>query len=168
MKVKVYSYFDRPEQAATDPGSRYEPVFEMIINDKGVKELKKTGDTNLWEMIQSYKDDCIVSNILAKAVIDPTVLNQRQGFYADITTMPHSLAEAQQMIMKIKNDFNTLPPEERAKFNYSAEQYIAEFGSKEWAEKVGISQEEQQAIKAATEAAAPQAEKKEGDVNESK
>lgn len=158
-KPKIYSYWERPQKEASPEGNELEPTFEMIPNDKGVKELVKTGETNIREKIQQFKDDCDIKQLLARATVDPTVLNQREGFYADVTEMPKTLGEAQNMIIKIRNSFDSLPPEERAKFNYSAEQYIAEYGSKEWAEKVGVPQEEAQAITQAIKETEPTKEK---------
>lgn len=166
-KIKVYSYFDRPDIIPNNPGNVMEPVFELKVNDKGEQELVKVGETNNREKIQQYKDECDIGQILARAAIDPTVLNQREVFYADVTEMPKSLAEAQSMIISIKKEFDKMPPEERAKFDYSVEKYIAEFGTKEWAEKVGATQEETKIIKEVEKATEPQKEEKGGNVNES-
>lgn len=165
-KRKIYSYFDTPEIIPNNPGNEIEPIFELKVNDKGERELVKVGETNIREKIQQYKDECDIGQILARAAIDPTVLNQREVFYADVTEMPKSLAEAQNMIVTIKKEFDTMPPEERAKFDYSVEKYIAEFGSKEWAEKVGATQEETKIIKEEVKATEPQKEQKGGEVNE--
>lgn len=40
---------------------------------------------------------------------DINALSRAQGFYADITGMPNNLAEAQNMLIKMENDFNSLP-----------------------------------------------------------
>ena len=166
-KPKIYSMWDRPEKEPTPQGNEMEPVYELRPNEKGVKELVKTGETNIREKIQQYKDDCDISLILARAVIDPSVLNQRQGFYADITEMPKSLAEAQSMIISIKNQFNALPVEERAKFDYSAEKFVAEYGTSEWAKKIGLTQEATKPIQEALKEATPTPTKGGDVINES-
>ena len=166
-KRKIYSYFDTPEIIPNNPGNEIEPVFEIKVNDKGEQELVKVGETNNREKIQQYKDECDIGQILARAAIDPTVLQQREVFYADVTEMPKSLAEAQSMIVSIRKEFDKMPPEEKAKFDYSVEKYIAEFGSKEWAEKVGATQEETKLIKDTVKETEPQKEQKGGELNES-
>lgn len=128
--------YDVPEIEPTPEGNEMEPVYELKTDDKGNQNLVKTGETNIREKMQQYKDECDVKQILARAVVDPNALNQRQGFYADVTEMPKSLGEAQQMINDIKTEFNKLPPEERAKFNFSAEEYVAQYGTEEWLKKV--------------------------------
>lgn len=167
-KNKLYSYYDPPEVLPNNAGNELEPVFELRVNDKGEQELVKVGETNVREKIQQYKDECDIGQILARATIDPTILNQRECFYADVTEMPKSLAEAQNMIVAIRKEFDLMPPEERAKFDYSVEKYIAEFGSKEWAEKVGATHEEVKVIKEIEKAVEPQKEQKGGELNESK
>lgn len=159
--------YDRPETKPCCEGNELEPVFEYKVDDKGEKDLVKVGETNVREKIQEFKDECDVKQILARATVDPSVLHQREVFYADVTAMPHSLAEAQQMITEIKKDFEKMSPEIKEKFDYSAERYIAEFGSKEWAEAMGATQEEVKAIKEAAKAAEPVKAEKGEVINES-
>lgn len=164
--VKILNRFDEPIIEPTNAGSRIEPVFELKHDDKGDIELVKTGETNIYEKIQQYADECDISQILAKAVIDPTILNQREGFYADMTEMPKTLGEAQNMILSMQKEFDTLPVETRAKFDYSMEKYVAQFGSKEWADAMGYTQEIAQDIKETTKGTEPIITKGE-EVNES-
>lgn len=51
--------------------------------------------------------------------------------------MPKSLAEAQNMIVGIRQEFYELPIEVREKFNNSPEQYVAQYGTKSWIEATG-------------------------------
>lgn len=165
-KVKILNRFDEPIIEPTKAGSKFEPVFELKHDDKGEIELVKRGETNIYEKIQQYADECDVSQILAKAVIDPTILNQREGFYADMTEMPKTLGEAQNMILSMQKEFDTLPVETRAKFDYSMEKYVAQFGTKEWAEAMGYTQETAQAVKEAVKETEPIVKKGE-EINES-
>lgn len=123
----------------TSEGSREAEDYEVQIDKKGHKSLKLVGTHDIYEEIQSYADECNISLIIARAAAgDPNALNQRQGFYADITETPKDLAEAQNSILKLKQGFYKLPVEIREKFNHSEEQFIAEFGSEEFAKKMGF------------------------------
>lgn len=123
----------------SDPGSREAEDYEVVIDKKGHKSLKCVGTHDIYDEIQSYKDECLVENIIAKATAgDVNALNQRQGFYADITEMPASLAEAQNAILRLSHEFDTLPTEIKEKFDNSKEVFVHEFGSEEWAEKMGF------------------------------
>ena len=159
--------YDRPDVIPCCEGNEMEPVYELRVDDKGCKELVQVGETNVREKIQEFKDETDIKQILARATVDPTVLHQREVFYADVTSMPHSLAEAQQMIYDIKKDFEKMSPEIKEKFDYSPERYIAEFGTKDWAEAIGATQEEVKAIKEAAKAAEPIKAEKGKVVNES-
>lgn len=121
-------------------GSREADSFEIQIDKKGHKSLKWVGTHDIYQDIQSYKEECSIENIIARAAAgDLNALNKTQGFYADITNSPKDLAEAQREIMKLSNTFDALPAEIRAKFDNSKEMFINEFGTKEFAEKMGWS-----------------------------
>lgn len=120
-------------------GSKFKNTYEEQLNDHNHKTLVKTGKTNLYEKIQKHAEDTKISNILERATLgDTTALNRMQGQYVDCTDLPKSLMEAQNEIVKVKSQFETLPLEIREKFNFSPEQYVAAFGTKEWADKTGI------------------------------
>ena len=126
----------------TDPGSREADDFEIQIDKKGHKVLKHVGTHDIYEEIQSYADECRIENIIARAAAgDPTALNQRQGYYADITEAPQSLAEAQNAILKLETEFYKLPPEIRAKFDNSKEAFIQLYGTDQFADIMGWNEE---------------------------
>ena len=138
MTKKIFNIFNRPETVAAPTGDRYDKQYQMRIDENGHKSLHEVGKTDRYEKIQSHKEETDIKNIIAKATLDPTVLNQKAGQYMDTTNMPTTLAEAQTKILDIKNEFNELPLEIRKKFDNSAEKYIAAYGTKEWAESVGL------------------------------
>lgn len=132
------AYTKRPRFRAPE-GSRMRNDYEIQIDKKGHKSLKCVGEHDIYEEIQSYAEECKIENILARAAAgDVNALNQRQGFYADISEMPKNLAEAQNSILKLSKGFEALPAEIREKFDNSKEKFVQEFGSNEWAEKMGF------------------------------
>ena len=119
-------------------GSRDADTFEIQIDKKGHKSLKWVGTHDIYQDIQSYKEECSIENIIARAAAgDLNALNRTQGFYADITESPRDLAEAQRDILKLSNTFDALPAEIRAKFDNSKEVFVNEFGTEEFAKKMG-------------------------------
>lgn len=136
--IAFKSMYDRPETIPCPTGNEYDKTYTMIIDEFGHKELKCTGETNRYEKIQSHLDEVLIENILAKATMDPSVLNKREGLYFDSTSMPKTLAEAQNAILALNQEFEKLPVEIKQKFDNSAEKYIAAYGSKEWGDKMGI------------------------------
>lgn len=111
-------------------------VYQEEIK-KGHKELVKTGETNVYEMIQQDLESSKIENILHRlAMGDLEALNQRDSFFVDATTMPKSLKEANNMILKAKGEFEKLPGEVKELFHNSADQYIEEMGTKEFLDKM--------------------------------
>lgn len=127
------------ERVFSNPGSRMKNDYQIEIDKKGHKSLHKVGEHNAWEEIQSYKEECSIENILARASAgDPNALNQRKAYYADVTDSPKTLAEAQNNILKLKQGFEKLPAEIRAKFDNSKEKFVMEYGSEAWLDKMGF------------------------------
>lgn len=146
-KCPFKSMYDRPETIATETGTEFDKTYTMVLDKAGHKHLKCTGRTNRYEKIQSHLDECLVENIIAKSTMDPSVLNKQNGLYFDSTSMPKTLAEAQNAILALNQEFEKLPAEMKQKFNNSPEQYVAEYGSKEWGDKLGLIKEKIEEIK---------------------
>lgn len=136
---KVYTKFSVPEKKKTESGSRYLNTYqEEIDKDTGKKHLVKSGETNIYAMIQEDLEDSKIENILKRAALgDLKALNQRETLYVDATNMPKTLMEAQNIVLKAKQEFETLPLEVRKEFDNSAEKYISEMGTKEFTDKMG-------------------------------
>lgn len=124
----------------TNPGSRMMDDYEFQIDSKtGKKELIKTGEHDIYPEIQSYLDETLIENIITRVSMgDLEALEARRTQYIDMSNMPVSLMDAQNKILKIEKEFNSLPIEERKKFDMSVEQYISQYGSVEWADKLGF------------------------------
>lgn len=117
-------------------GTHFLNVYQEEIVD-GKKELVKVGETNVYERIQEDLEGTKIENILhAAAMGDLNALNQRETVYADTTTMPKNLMEAQNLVVKMKFEFEQMPLEVRKMFDYSAEKYVDEMGTDAFIEKM--------------------------------
>lgn len=131
------SRMNRPETVPAATGTEYDKTYEVVIDEYGHKDLVETGETNRFEAIQQYASQCDIKNIIERAMAgDTSGLYAKQGQYLDVTDMPKNLAEAQQAMLKIKNEFYGLTTDIRNKFNNSVDEYIASFGSEEWLKKI--------------------------------
>ena len=82
-------------------------------------------------------EDTKIQNILKRVAMgDYSVLQQREATYIDSTTMPKTLMEAQNLIIRAKAEFEKFPIEVKQLFDNNCEKYIAEMGSKEFFEKM--------------------------------
>lgn len=123
----------------SNAGSEWQDTYSMRIGPNGEKELIKSGRENMRDRIQASAEDVKVENIVARASMgDTSALAITNGVYMDTTGMPKSLAEMQQLIINVTDEFYKLPLEIRQKFDHSPEKYIAEWGSEAWGEKLGI------------------------------
>ena len=155
---KVFTLFIHGKKPATNPGDRYLDVYQEEINKKtGEKKLIKTGVTCVYDMIQADLEQSKIENILhSVAMGDLSVLNQREGFYIDATEYPHSLMEAQNIVINAQNKFNEMPEDFRELFHNNSYEYLEQLGTEDYEKKVKPWYE----TKAATEASKAEAEYK--------
>lgn len=153
------------------PGSGMKDTYKMNVDKDGKRELRKSGEYNLYAEIQSYKDSVSIDYILSRFVNgDETALSRAQGIYGDFTEMPTTQAELMQRVIDAENLFNQLPLDVREQYNFSASEFFAQLDSEKTknifksSEKAEDDIKDTTIIEAGKEAAAP-AIPKEGDVN---
>lgn len=135
--MKFYSRSEKPPVTATPAGEMEEDTYEMSIDLRGHKTLERSGKTNVYEFIQESLEETKIENIIRRAVGgDEGALATMHGVYMDVSDAPKSLAEMQQAVITATEEFMKLPVEIREKFNHSAMQYVAEFGTEEWLKKL--------------------------------
>lgn len=135
---KVYTIFEAPEKKDSEAGSRYLNTYQEEINkETGKKHLVKNGETDIYAMIQEDLEQSKIENILQRVAMgDIKALNQKETLYIDATNMPKTLMEAQNVVLKAKQEFEKLPLEVRKEFDNSAEKYISEMGTEEFNKKM--------------------------------
>ncbi len=112
------------------PGSGMKDTYKMHVDENGKRELKKSGEYNLYAEIQSYKDSVSIDYILSRFVNgDETALSRVQGIYGDFTQMPKTMAELQQRVIDAEHLFDSLPLDIRAQYNHSASEFFAQLDS---------------------------------------
>lgn len=132
-----YTRWNHPKNKGLDLHVIYEPEYIEVIKKDGSKTLEVTGQKNIYEYIQSFAEQSKIENILhAAAMGDLSVFNQRETTYADATTLPKTLMEAQNLVLRMKQEFETMPLEVREIFNNSPEMYVNMMGTEEFKEKM--------------------------------
>lgn len=156
-----------PTPKGMPTGTQMDNVYDYIITENLIKGLEKTGEINRYEKIQKSAEECKIETILAKAAVDPSILQNRKGMFLDTSEAPKSLAEFENMRIKVIQEFGKLPIDIRKKFDNSPEKFVAEYGSEEWADKMGLKELEEvkEAVEAITETSL-EAETEGGEVNE--
>ena len=70
-------YARKMNRVTSEPGSGMKSTYKMYVDENGVRELRKSGEYNLYAEIQSYKDSCSIDYILARfAAGDSTALSR--------------------------------------------------------------------------------------------
>lgn len=112
------------------PGSGMKDTYKMYVGEDGKRELRKSGEYNLYAEIQSYKDSVSIDYILARFMNgDESALSRAQGIYGDFTEMPRTLAELQQRVIDAEDLFNSLPLNIKEQYNFSASEFFAQLDS---------------------------------------
>lgn len=134
-------YQPRKANHNTPTGAKIQIEHTPHMGLDGKRKLIKDNPKPIYEMIQASREQCEIERIVKRALNgDISVLNAMEGQYIDITGAPKSLAHAQQIIINAKNDFDKLDVETKKKFDNNVEIFIATAGSKEWLDKMGITE----------------------------
>ena len=136
--MKFYSRLEHAPRIDAPSGSVEATTYQTRIDENGHKITEPIGKTNIYDRIQSSLEETKIENIIKRFTEgDVSAFRTGEPVYIDITEAPKTLMEAQNLIIKINDEFNTLPVEVRAKFDHSPEKYVAIYGGEEWAKAVG-------------------------------
>ena len=145
-------YQERKATRTSPTGDKIQVEHTPHMGLDGRRKLVKDNPKPIYEMIQASREQCEIERIVKRAMQgDMSVLNAMQGQYIDITGAPKSLAEAQQIIINAKYQFENLDVETKKKFDNNVEIFIAEAGTKEWCDKMGITEKLERAQRAEAE-----------------
>ena len=132
----IFTQLKRPETIPTNPGTPFINTYQEVIDKKSGKlKLEKIGEHNVYEEIQLDAESCKIENILhAVAMGDLNALHQREATYCDATTMPKTLREAQDLVIRLKDEFYNMPLDVRKEFQNSPEMYVSLMGTEKFKE----------------------------------
>lgn len=144
MSVRIYKPYEdeKPPAPFNNPGNIMEPQYKERYDDRGVAYLEKVGEVNIYEKIQSYRDECDVMSILSRyAAGDETVL-ATPGWYIDTSKMPKSYTEYMNLMNEQREKFEKLPLNIRAAFGMSFEKWAATAGEESWMKAMGFEKQQ--------------------------
>lgn len=141
-KTPFRTQYDKGEFIFKAPTGEFTEMHHRAEMDaNGRRRLVKDKEVAIYDLIQANREECEIERIIQRAIEgDYNALNQANGVYTDITGAPESIAQAQQWIIGIKEKWDELPADIKAKFENNVEIYTAEFGTQEWADKVGYTE----------------------------
>lgn len=109
------------------------PTFKDSFDSEGVANVVISGERNIFEFIQSFKDDTDIYSIINRLVIsggEPPSVDSSSFF--DITSLPTNVHEAFRSVREAQNIFNSLSPENRAVYHNSFNEFMSDFGSEKF------------------------------------
>lgn len=131
----------------TEAGESVRRTYLWERNEKGEKVLRLDQTIDQQAEIDSYLEETKIENIIRRASIDPTIAERIApdlgGGIQDFTETPHTLAELQNIMIRAEQIWDEVPKEIKIKFDNDVDNFIASFGTVEWAKNLGIYQEKQ-------------------------
>lgn len=125
------SQFDSHERRHAPSGSRFRETKQLVIDPDGNRRLEVTGTEDVYERIQSFKDECTIENIVRRALNgDPNALSKAQGVYCDTTLLPNDLISAHEAVSRAEAIYKALPAAKRQELG-SFRDFISKFGTLE-------------------------------------
>ena len=125
---------DIPEMRVTVFSSSGSPVkdkFIMEVTSKGYPSLRKTGEHNVYDEIQSYREGCDLAAILQSfgnecPRFNPLGFEEAEGFvndFSDVSNLGDLVNDGE----AVKQFFNELPLEVRDCFDNSVHKFARDF-----------------------------------------
>lgn len=123
--VSFRTQFDEVGRVHANPGNPVKTIYTAQVDENGSVTLIEAGKENLYDYIQSHKDSCDINIIMKRfARGDVSALQQRQSFFGDFLNAPGSYAEALNSMIVAENYFESLPLEERAKYDHNFHKFL--------------------------------------------
>ena len=130
----------------TEAGETVRRTYLWERNEKGEKVLRLDQTIDQQAEIDSYLEETKLENIIRRASIDPDLaarlVPDMGGGLQDATEMPKNLMELQNIMLRAEQIWNEIPKEIKLKFDNDVDEFVASFGTVDWAKNLGIYQEE--------------------------
>lgn len=109
------------------------PTFKDSFDSEGVANVVISGERNIFEFIQSFKDDTDIYSIINRLVLSGGELpNVDSSLFSDVTSLPSNVHEAFKSVREAQDIFNSLSSEKRAVYHNSFNEFMSDFGSEKF------------------------------------
>ena len=136
-KVMYYNKHNHPKTEPKDLHFEYVTRYVELFNKNGEPYLEAVETYNQFERTQMFAEQCKIDNIIAAANRgDLSMFQKKEPLYIDATGLPKTLAEAQNLVIRMKDEFYKMPIEIQNMFNNSPEMYVNTMGTKEFNDKM--------------------------------
>lgn len=144
-----------PHEFVSESGVDLNPVYSTVVDDDGSFRVVKAGTYSIQQKIDSNRETCDLSVIVSRLLAGDTSVVNREVMFGDFTKFPSSYRDMLQLRIDAEKHFYQLPVEDRAKFDYDVNKYIAQAGSEDWLKKLGYIKEVNEKIEEEVKADEP-------------
>ena len=128
-----------PNSFISHHGDQFHVNYSPRVLESGEVKLVESGKDDIKQMINSFRDSTDMSFIIQRlSAGDTSVLNQHLPMFGDFTQMPTTYAEALQLVIDGRRQFDSLPLDVKNSFNNDFRQFLASAGTPEWNEKLSV------------------------------
>ena len=141
MKIKIFlPYGPKRPRRCSCAGNRMEPHYVERYTETGHPYLVKDGETDVYAIIQSHKEECDINLMLQRYAAGDTGVMRNDAKYIDTSELPTTIHGFFNLMAAQREKFNALPIEIKQKFDNSFEVWASMAGTNEWTEKMGINE----------------------------
>ena len=123
--------FDQDHRRFTsNPGRRFRDKMSPVVDSRGCRHLEKVGETDQYQMIQSYRDQVDLKQMIQRAMAsgDYSAFDG-QGSFGDFVGMPKDRRGLEDLRIFAENTYNSLTDEQKASVSF--EDFLNGFSSQE-------------------------------------
>lgn len=110
---------------ASPTGERLVPVYGERVNSDGERVLEVIGETNQYDKIQASLDSTKIEDIIRRYEAgDITILEKSKGTYIDATKLPKDMLTAQNNLIALQEQFNSLSLQAKEQFGMDFNKFL--------------------------------------------
>lgn len=111
-------------------GRRFRDKMSVVSDSRGNRHLKKVGETDQYAMIQSYRDQVDLKQMIQRAMASGDFSSfEGQGNYGDFVGFPKDRRGLEDLRIFAENTYNALTDEQKASVSF--EDFLNGFSSQE-------------------------------------
>lgn len=114
-------------------------LYQPKINKQGILDLVESGKENLYDYIQSFRDEVNIPLLVQKFINgDVNALNRKQAMFLDVTKMPKTYAEMFSLVQSGIAMFEDLPLDVKKAYEQNPYLFFEDMGSDNWYNVLGL------------------------------
>lgn len=142
--MNPYAVIHDPNSFVTSSGDEYRIIYSSVLQDDGTIDLEPMSREPIQERINSYATVTDMSYILAQLRNgDTSVINRGKPIFGDFTETPKTYAQALQLVIDGRAQFDSLPLSVRSKFDNSFEKWFSTAGTQSWLDAMSMDNQPQ-------------------------